>query len=181
LGEDFFEGIFSRVEMPKIITIDSDLCTGCRSCEMVCSLVHEDALSPLLSRISVARWGEVSAYVPIVCQNCEEPVCETACPTKARRRDPETGAMISDEEVCVGCKSCLYACPFGAPSINHRSGKAMTCDLCDGNPQCILVCQPQALRFIGAERASWEKKERTAASLAGIRAGWRWSGPGPIQ
>lgn len=151
--------------MQKIITIDPDLCTGCRSCEMVCSLGHDEVCSPLLSRITISQWGEISAYVPIVCQHCEDPVCETACPTKARKRVPETGAMITDEKVCVGCKSCIYACPFGAPSVNPLTGKAMTCDLCDGDPQCVMVCTPGALQFTKSERASLEKKRRIASQF----------------
>ena len=57
--------------MQKIITIDPDHCTGCRSCEMVCSLGHDRIWSPLLSRITISQWREISANVPIVCQHCE--------------------------------------------------------------------------------------------------------------
>ena len=155
--------------MQKIITIDPDLCTGCRSCEMVCSLGHDQMCGPLLSRITISQWGEISAYVPIVCQHCEEPVCETVCPTKARKRVPETGAMITDEKVCVGCKSCIYACPFGAPSVNPLMGKTMTCDLCAGDPLCVLVCMPGALQFTRSERASLEKKRRTASQFVDLK------------
>jgi len=57
--------------MQKIITIDPDHCTGCRSCEMVCSLEHDRICGPLLSRITISQWREISANVPIVCQHCE--------------------------------------------------------------------------------------------------------------
>ncbi|MFQ6077727.1 MAG: 4Fe-4S dicluster domain-containing protein, partial [Thermodesulfobacteriota bacterium] len=61
--------------------------------------------------------------------------------------------------------SCIYACPFGAPSINPRIGKAMTCDLCEGDPRCVMVCIPGALQFTKSERASLEKKRRIASQL----------------
>lgn len=155
--------------MKEIIAIDPDLCTGCKSCEMVCSLSHDHMCGSLLSRITISQWGEIAAYVPIVCQHCQDPVCETACPTKARKRVPETGAMITDERVCVGCKSCIYACPFGAPSVNPLTGKAMTCDLCSGKPQCIMVCAPGALRFTKSERASLERKRRVASQFVDLK------------
>jgi len=154
--------------MHRIIIIDSDLCTGCRSCEMACSLFHNESCGTVLSRIFISQWGEISANVPVVCQHCEHPACETACPTKARRRVYESGAMISDEKLCVGCKSCIYACPFGAPSINPLLGKAMTCDLCQGDPICAKVCSTGALHFTRAETASLEKKRRMAAQLVDL-------------
>ncbi|HID10270.1 MAG TPA: 4Fe-4S dicluster domain-containing protein [Candidatus Latescibacteria bacterium] len=146
--------------MHKAISVEADLCTGCRACELICSLVHEGECSPQLSRIRVESWSEISVNFPIVCQSCAEPVCVAVCPTKARKRVPETDAVITDERICVGCSSCIYACPYAAPVISQRTGKAMTCDLCGGDPQCVLFCNSGALTFETPERISLGKRRR---------------------
>ena len=140
------------------ISIIPERCTGCQSCEMVCSLSHEDACSPSLSRIRVKKWEEISLFIPIVCQNCEKPPCVDVCPTGARRRVSETGAVVTDEKRCVGCKSCLYVCPNGAPVFHPLTKRTMTCDLCKGRPLCTQVCTVAALSYIAERDLSMEKK-----------------------
>jgi carbon-monoxide dehydrogenase iron sulfur subunit len=136
-----------------------DLCTGCQSCEMVCSLSHEGTCSPSLSRIQVRKWGEIAVHIPIVCQHCTDAPCITVCPTRARKRIAETQAVITDTQWCVGCKSCIYACPYGAPVIHPRLRKTMTCDLCGGNPLCVEACTVGALSYGSEGRNSFERKK----------------------
>ena len=88
------------------ISIIPERCTGCQSCEMVCSLSHEGSCSSSLSRIRMKKWEEISVFMPIVCQHCEKPPCMDICPTGARKRVPGTDAVVTDEKRCVGCKSC---------------------------------------------------------------------------
>ena len=140
------------------ISILPEFCTGCQSCEMACSLSHEGACCPCLSRIQVKKWGEISLYFPIVCQHCEDAPCITICPTKARTRDPKTGAAVTDEKWCVGCKSCLYACPYSAPIIHPKTGKTMTCDLCGGKPVCVEACTVGALAYTSAGEHALDRK-----------------------
>lgn len=147
--------------MRKVISVEPDLCTGCGCCELICSLVHEGVCDPGLSRIRIESWGETCVNIPIVCQSCDDPICEVVCPTKARGRAP-TGAMVTDESACVGCSSCIYACPYAAPRISPRTGKAMTCDLCDGDPQCVIFCCFGALTFTTPEGVSLQKRRRFA-------------------
>lgn len=135
-----------------------DFCTGCQSCEMVCSLSHEKSSSSTFSRIRVEKWGEIAVYIPIVCQHCEDAPCITICPTLARKRVAETGAVITDDKWCVGCKSCIYACPFNAPSIHPVTRKTMTCDLCDGKPLCVDVCTVGALSYTSDGKLSFQRK-----------------------
>ena len=142
----------------KVLVADPDLCTGCRSCEMVCSLWHDEKCGPSYSRVQVAQWGEVRVNLPVVCQSCKDPSCEKACPTTARHRIELTGAVITDPLVCVGCKSCVYACPFGAPAVHPDNKRLMTCDLCDGDPECVKVCTTGALRYIDTGDIALKRK-----------------------
>ena len=78
------------------VSVLPDLCTGCQSCEMICSLSHEGVSSSSLSRIQIKKWGEIAVYMPIVCQHCSEAPCMAICPTRARKRVPETEAVVTD-------------------------------------------------------------------------------------
>jgi carbon-monoxide dehydrogenase iron sulfur subunit len=129
------------------ISIIPERCTGCQSCEMACSLSHEGSCSASLSRIRMKRWEEISVFMPVVCQQCEKPPCMAICPTGARKRAHETDAVVTDSKQCVGCKSCLYACPYNAPSLHPVTKRTMTCDLCNGKPLCTQVCAAGALSY----------------------------------
>jgi Fe-S-cluster-containing hydrogenase component 2 len=141
------------------ISVLPDLCTGCKSCEMACSLSHEGVASPSLSRIQVRAWGEIAVSMPIVCQHCTDAPCITICPTRARKRVPETQAVITDPLWCVGCKSCIYACPYAAPVIHPAQHKTMTCDLCGGEPLCVKVCTVGALSYTSRETTSEDRRK----------------------
>ena len=135
----------------KVIIVDPDHCTGCHSCEMACSMQHFEVCSPLYSRIRIQEFRDVNTFIPVLCQACEDAPCIKSCPTNARIRRP-TGAVVTDEQRCIGCKTCVFACPFGAITTNPRSGLPMTCDLCEGDergPWCVAACVLQnALQFV---------------------------------
>jgi carbon-monoxide dehydrogenase iron sulfur subunit len=147
------------------ISIIPELCSGCLSCAMVCSLSHEGASCPTLSRIQVKEWGEIAVYFPVLCHHCEDAPCISICPTSARKRVQETGAVVTDEKWCVGCKSCIYACPYGAPTIHPVTGKTMTCDLCEGKPLCVEACTVGALSHASEGRLSTERKKAFAQKI----------------
>jgi len=144
----------------KVIVIDPDKCTGCHSCEMACSIKHFGKCSPNLSRIKVHDFGDVSTNVPVMCQACEDAPCIKVCPMNARIRI-ESGAVVTDENKCIGCRACIYACPFGAPVINPETGKTMSCDLCmddEMGPWCVKACSmQQALKFVDSTDAARAK------------------------
>jgi len=94
----------------------------------------------------------------VVCQHCEKPPCMTICPTGARTRSPETNAVVTDEKRCVGCKSCLYACPYNAPVLHPNTKRTMTCDLCNGQPLCTQVCTTRAFHIPGRDPSMERKK-----------------------
>ena len=146
----------------KVIYVDPEKCTGCKVCEMVCSLYHENQINPSKARIYVMTNEQEGIDIPVICQQCEDPPCEKVCPTHAIYRDKTTGAKLINEKACIGCRMCINACPFGAPSVRGDTGEVIKCDLCMGEPQCVEFCEPKALQFIPATRAAMQKKRASA-------------------
>ena len=136
----------------KMLVIDPDKCIGCRTCEMVCSLKHTDGCSETRSRVRVITQKTQDNSLPIMCQHCEKPLCQEVCPAKATYRDLTTHAMIIDKDKCLGCKMCIIACPFGAPSFDPVDRVTIKCDLCEGDPECVKLCPSEALKFVRADK-----------------------------
>ncbi len=146
----------------KVLIIDHEKCTGCRLCEMVCSVFHNGASNPSRSRIRVIKWEFIGFYLPITCQNCEKPFCVEVCPTGACHRDLNTHAVLIDENKCIGCRTCIIACPFGAPSFDWVEHVTVKCDYCDGEPQCVRFCEPSAIQYVDAAEVSGLKQYEAA-------------------
>jgi len=150
----------------KILVVNVEKCSGCRICEITCSLHHEGEVNRKKSRIRVKKRLKLGLDIPIVCQQCEEAYCEKVCPTGAIARNDDTGAMTIDES-CVGCRLCINSCPIGAPSVKVSAGKVMNCDLCGGDPICVKYCPEEALEYVVASKDANLKK---SASMSKLRA-----------
>jgi len=133
--------------MYKSLVLDAGRCTGCLQCEMACSLRHEGLFNPARSRIKVFEFEHGRRSVPYTCTQCEEAWCLHACPTRAITIDAATGAKQVLDALCVGCRVCTIACPYGTINFNSASGKAVKCDLCGGDPQCAVHCPTGAIVY----------------------------------
>lgn len=131
----------------ETIRTNKEACTGCRICEIVCSLSHERVINPEEARIYIRRRYEESLYIPYVCQNCTDPDCVAVCPTSALAQDPETGVILADQDLCTGCELCVQACPYDAIRYNEEAARILVCDHCGGKPLCVEFCATQALQF----------------------------------
>ena len=151
--------------MQKILFVDQEKCTGCQLCEIACSLHHEKVSNPSLSRIHIVKWESSGLYVPMVCQQCETPICESVCPMRAVKRDEKTGAVLIDSDLCVGCKLCVMFCPLGGVGIGKKR-KILKCDLCGGEPRCVNYCIPGALQFIDANAINLRKRRVAAEKFS---------------
>ncbi|MCR4426441.1 MAG: TIGR04076 family protein [Firmicutes bacterium] len=131
---------------PRML-VRSDICAGCRACELVCSFIHERKFSDSLARIRVAKIEEDGVDRPDVCRQCGAARCVDACPAGALGREGGTGAITVDQDKCTGCRSCADACPFDAIFFHPEKAGPLICDLCGGDPQCVKRCPTGAIRF----------------------------------
>ncbi len=154
--------------MEKILVVDHEKCTGCRLCEMVCSVEHANVSNPSRSRIHVIKWPWEGFELPMLCQQCEEAPCVAVCPKGALSHDFSLGRVVLDYDLCIGCKMCVTACPFGGMGIDIVSRQVIKCDLCDGNPACVRFCDPGALEFVPAVSANLRKKREAGQKLSEV-------------
>lgn len=148
--------------MAKILMINHEKCTGCRLCEIVCSVFHEGVSNPSRSRINIIKWEAEGLYIPMSCQQCEDAPCMTICPVKAISRDQALDYVKIDYDVCIGCRSCVAVCPFGAMGFNVKDKKVFKCDLCEGDPQCVRFCDVKAVEYVDANQINILKKREAA-------------------
>lgn len=154
---------------------DISRCIGCRKCEAACNQVNElppperpfDDLNVLnlKRRPDAGVYTVVNRFLPPAtalpvfvkkqCNHCLEPACVSACFVKALKKS-ETGAVIYDPSLCVGCRYCMIACPFNIPAYEYRdpiTPKVMKCTLCQPRiqkglmPKCVEICPKEALAF----------------------------------
>ncbi len=148
--------------MQKSLNIDAGKCTGCLQCELACSYEKEGVFNPSKSRIKVFTFHELGRFSPYTCTQCSEAWCLHACPVEAIVDNGLTGAKEVINDVCVGCKVCTIACPFGTVNYNVDSGKVIKCDLCGGDPACAKACPTAAITYIDAEQTGWQKMQNFA-------------------
>ena len=110
------------------------------------------------SRVPNAPQAQV-IHFPRSCLHCEEPDCVTVCPTGASYKRAEDGIVLVDEDKCIGCQLCAWACPYGAREFNHDHGVMQKCTLCvdriynetldeaDRQPACVAACPTRARHF----------------------------------
>ena len=142
--------------MNPFIVADSMKCIGCRTCEVACVVAHQEqqacatvSREAFLPRIRVVKGDTFSTAV--ACHQCEDSPCGNVCPTGAILR--KDGSICVDQTRCIGCKSCMLACPFGAMNVVVQQSRvqAVKCDLCRHRaegPACVAACPTQALACV---------------------------------
>lgn len=134
------------------LVIDIDRCVGCGLCTQAC---HERNALPegqSYIRVEDRKADDQTWFLPVQCQHCADPPCAIVCPTKATYIH-ESGAVLINEKLCVGCKYCMVACPYQARIFDEERGVADKCSLClervlQGEvPACVQACLPGARVF----------------------------------
>lgn len=148
--------------MTSFIMANPASCIGCRTCEIACALEHATESAAFAPRLTVLRLDTLS--VPVMCHQCENAPCVGACPVGALSMGDER--VEADDSRCIGCQSCVVACPFGVINIASAKNQPTTivkCDLCHGRergPACIDVCPTSALSKITGETLAEMQKQR---------------------
>jgi Fe-S-cluster-containing dehydrogenase component len=145
--------------MAKRVYLNLDLCCGCKSCSAACAYGHRAQ-----SNLSHSKLNNV-AELPLHCMHCETPACVAACPNEAMQKQ-EDNTVLRSSFKCVGCKSCVLACPFGVIQTDLTKHIVPKCDLCidlleqGQEPRCVQTCTSGALTFeeVG-EQAKDDKKQ----------------------
>lgn len=152
-------------------------CIGCQACEVSCK--SNKGLGPgpaLCKNLSVGPQdrGGIPAIrqVFMPCFHCEDPWCLNVCPTGAVRKRASDGIVYIEPALCIGCKSCIMACPWGACQWDPASNKAVKCDYCMDRldqglkPACVTKCLTQCLDFGAADSLPTDRRQRFAQALA---------------
>ena len=139
----------------QALQIHPEKCTGCKQCELACSYVQIGAFQPARSVIKVHVFDEQASFAPYTCFQCDEAWCMQACPVAAIDIDPATGAKAVIDDVCVGCKLCVIACPFGTIFFDKADDRVAKCDLCAGDPACAHACPTAAIEVAEVRPGDW--------------------------
>lgn len=160
------------------LVIDLDVCVGCHACAVNCKEWNtggvaapltdlqpygEDPHGVWFNRIHSYEMNDNdrsrTVHFPRSCLHCEEPACVTVCPTGASYKRSEDGIVLVNEDLCIGCKLCSWACPYGAREFDYDVGVMKKCTLCidriynenlperDRVPACVATCPTSARSF----------------------------------
>ena len=142
-----------------VIVADLDRCIGCHGgCQVGCKTENEISLGP--SRSKLYTMGPTGVFpnlqmyfLPLMCQQCENPTCVEVCPTGACYKDETDGVIKIDRDSCIGCESCKRACPYDAIILNKELHVADKCNVCESRraegeePACVRNCSGRALMY----------------------------------
>lgn len=160
------------------LVIDLDTCVGCHACVTSCKEWNAGGhMAPLtdldpyggepdgvwFNRVHSYEqdneWGGRTVHFPRSCLHCETPACVTVCPTGASYKRSSDGIVLVDEDKCIGCQLCAWACPYGAREFDVDVGVMKKCTLCidriynenlaeeDRVPACVAACPTGARHF----------------------------------
>lgn len=175
--------------MKKVIYIDLEKCLGCRSCEIQCAVAHSAAKSLLgalredplpLPRVQVE--AAEGCVMPLQCRHCEDAPCVTVCPSGALKKLGLEQPVIFEEERCIGCMTCVLACPFGLIRPDRKEA-VVKCDFCierqeqGEEPACVVACPTGSIQVRTLDEVVKEARRKTAeAVLVSFKVGKRAAG-----
>ena len=129
----------------RSLVIDLDRCSGCQSCIVACKFENNVTLGnywcDVVNVDPIGTHPDIEMYwLPVQCQQCDNSPCVAVCPTGASYRDPDNDVVLINKEECIGCKTCLTACPYSDPEgltrpsvrwFNQAEEVVEKCTLCN--------------------------------------------------
>ena len=117
-----------------MISIDNDLCWGCKTCEVACKQENRAPQGVKLIRVEEKGPRPVDDKLEFsfrvnLCRHCDDPPCVDVCPDEAIRKR-EDGIVVMDYNRCTGCQACIAECPYDAIAYDHDRNIANKCNLC---------------------------------------------------
>ncbi len=140
------------------IVTDLNRCIGCFACETACKQHNNIDLGINWCKVHImgpyGTFPDIQQYwLPVMCQQCENAPCIEVCPTGASYRN-EDGVVLVDQATCIGCETCIPACPYGVRFLNANTQVVEKCTMCTDlveqgkQPACVAACCGEA-RFYG--------------------------------
>lgn len=140
--------------MRRAFVIDQRRCIGCHACTVACKEEHNVPLGAFrtwVKYVEKGRWPETRrSFAVLRCNHCDDASCVTICPTRALYKRAD-GVVDFDRDACIGCKSCMQACPYDALYIDPATQTAAKCNFCAHRlevglePACVIVCPERAI------------------------------------
>ncbi len=149
---------------PRVLIFDESRCTACHYCEIACSYYHFNIVDLAKSNIHLIVEPVSGNRQIIHCLHCDNALCLEACPTGAIYRDEETKLVQINPMKCIGCKSCVTACPQASMWFHVAESSARKCDFCDGEPKCAQFCSTGAIRVI--DRKDYKSEYRKLGEMS---------------
>jgi Fe-S-cluster-containing dehydrogenase component len=155
----------------KTLFVDPSRCIGCRACEAACRECDSHKGESMIMVDFVERTASVATQ-PTVCMHCEDPVapCAQVCPVLAITITADGVVQQAETSRCIGCRNCVYACPFGVPKFDTDARLMKKCNLCYDRtsqglkPWCAQACPTQALWY-GTYEEFVEEREGRAVNV----------------
>ena len=156
----------AKTQQRKFVSVDPGKCIGCGICEYACTVEKGEGIwNPLRSRIRVVRMAPIFNFA-LTCRGCQDARCVKACPERALSQSESTGLLIIDQNKCKGCDWCVQACEHGGITIHSETGKAIACNLCEGEPKCVESCPEEALEIVESDEAAEKRFNDAFTNLA---------------
>lgn len=138
------------------MVVDLRRCIGCHACSVACKAENEVPVGVYRAWVKYVDKGTypnvTRQFLPRLCNHCKSPSCVRVCPTKATYKRGD-GAVVVDNALCIGCRSCMTACPYDARFINPVTDTADKCTFCVHRiekgllPACVQSCLGRARIF----------------------------------
>lgn len=130
-------------------------CYGCKTCAVACKSEHgtPDGVNWRAVREFTTEEPLSQNFLSMACNHCDEPACMEVCPVSAYTKRDKDGIVIQDPDKCIGCRSCVMACPYSAPQYDPVTKKVSKCNMCYERidegllPRCVEACPANVIKF----------------------------------